>query len=566
MASRLAVCVRPWPAGRLPLARVSHGQCRQVAWPYMVQMRGALSSSADSEVTTDATFRYSSFSWRTSAGERYPYEYIVAQQPAGGGTARNALVALEESLPGPASGWSMVLLPSVSLVCSGKEEMRPLATLLSQRGHRCYILEWPGWTQHVQTNWALERCKTEHLAEEYQDFWCQALEHVAQRELAEAKSEAKARKLCIVAAGSASVYALRAVKALQDFVQKEKSQAIPELRYDSLVMLAPSWRAERRQGLLSRLSPDRAAYWMGEGEGCAAARSHGQSECREALAAWRAARLRNYHEGPERSLLMANLNRILTATERIFRSFLPGFAVQAALHLVCEELRRTHKCNKHLEERQSDLAAELDELKPRSVQLTRLGGAVKVNNRPERIELTNHPAPLQTSHLAAVIPARHLAAAPAAAPAAPAAPAAAAAAVAPAAASSARSSVAPTSAPDGSERRQSEESKAKNRASSDRSSMASSRRVTLKLSRSILKKLSANAGHSQKEEGSDSGSEIFEANNPEEVQEMQRILDRLSWKYEYMPEGNEAGQEDADVKPAREEDCVPIACHPSASH
>eukprot|EP00439_Symbiodinium_sp_Y106_P079438 s424_g18.t1 len=263
MASRLAVCVRPWPAGRLPLARVSHGQCRQVAWPYMVQMRGALSSSADSEVTTDATFRYSSFSWRTSAGERYPYEYIVAQQPAGGGTARNALVALEESLPGPASGWSMVLLPSVSLVCSGKEEMRPLATLLSQRGHRCYILEWPGWTQHVQTNWALERCKTEHLAEEYQDFWCQALEHVAQRELAEAKSEAKARKLCIVAAGSASVYALRAVKALQDFVQKEKSQAIPELRYDSLVMLAPSWRAERRQGLLSRLSPDRAAYWMG---------------------------------------------------------------------------------------------------------------------------------------------------------------------------------------------------------------------------------------------------------------------------------------------------------------
>ncbi|CAE7814405.1 unnamed protein product [Symbiodinium necroappetens] len=224
--------------------------------------------------------------------------------------------------------------------------------------------------------------------------------------------------------------------------------------------------------------------------------------------------------------------------------------LRKALHLVCEELRRTHKCNKHLEERQSDLAAELDELKPRSVQLTRLGGAVKVNNRPERIELTNHPAqPLQASHLGAVIPARHLAAAPAAAPAA----------VAPAA-SSARSSVAAspasTSAPDG-PRRQSDESKRKNRASSDRSSMASGRRVTLKLSRSILKKLSANAGLSQKEEqGSDSGSEIFEANNPEEVQEMQRILEQLSWKYEYMQEGgNEVGQEDgADLKPAREEE------------
>ena len=236
--------------------------------------------------------------------------------------------------------------------------------------------------------------------------------------------------------------------------------------------------------------------------------------------------------------------------------------LRKALHLVCEELRRTHKCNKHLEERQSDLAAELDELKPRSVQLTRLGGAVKVNNRPERIELTNHPAqPLQASHLGAVIPARHLAAAPAAAPAA----------VAPAA-SSARSSVAAspasTSAPDG-PRRQSDESKRKNRASSDRSSMASGRRVTLKLSRSILKKLSANAGLSQKEEqGSDSGSEIFEANNPEEVQEMQRILEQLSWKYEYMQEGgNEVGQEDgADLKPAREEDCTSTACRHSASH
>ncbi|OLP86864.1 hypothetical protein AK812_SmicGene31979 [Symbiodinium microadriaticum] len=226
--------------------------------------------------------------------------------------------------------------------------------------------------------------------------------------------------------------------------------------------------------------------------------------------------------------------------------------LRKALHLVCEELRRTHKCNKHLEERQSDLAAELEELKPRSVQLTRLGGAVKVNNRPERIELTNHPVsqPLQASHLGAVIPARHLAAAPAAAPAAGATPA----------ASSARSSVAAspasTSAPDG-PRRPSDESKKKNRASSDRSSMASGRRVTLKLSRSILKKLSANAGLSQKEEqGSDSGSEIFEANNPEEVQEMQRILEQLSWKYEYMQEGgNEVGQEDgADLKPAREEE------------
>ncbi|CAL1171754.1 unnamed protein product [Cladocopium goreaui] len=185
-----------------------------------VQKRYLLDIAA-SEVTTDATFRYKSFTWRTSAGNRHPYEYIIAQQPAGGGTARDALTAVEENLPSPASGWTLVLIPSVSLVCSGKEEMRPLATLLSQRGHRCYILEWPGWTQDVQTNWALEHCKPECLAEEYQDFWCQALDHVAQQELLLAKGSQereeaaeKAPQLCVVAANSSAIYGLRALEAL----------------------------------------------------------------------------------------------------------------------------------------------------------------------------------------------------------------------------------------------------------------------------------------------------------------------------------------------------------------
>ena len=53
--------------------------------------------------------------------------------------------------------------------------------------------------------------------------------------------------------------------------------------------------------------------------------------------------------------------------------------LRKALHFVCEELRRTHKCNKHLEERQNDLAAELEELKSQSGRPTRPGGAVKVN-------------------------------------------------------------------------------------------------------------------------------------------------------------------------------------------
>eukprot|EP00434_Breviolum_minutum_P026040 symbB.v1.2.023018.t1/scaffold2016.1/size116345/3 len=180
--------------------------------------------------------RYKSFTWRTSSGDRHPYEYIVAQQPAGGATARDALTAVEESLPSPASGWTLVLIPSVSLVCSGKEEMRPLATLLSQRGHRCYILE-------------LEHCKAEHMAEEYQDFWCQALEHVAQQEVQSAKqseehkkdTEAeKPPKLCVVAANSSAIYGLRAVEALSAWEPQEGAAKVGEL-YKAIVMVAPSW-------------------------------------------------------------------------------------------------------------------------------------------------------------------------------------------------------------------------------------------------------------------------------------------------------------------------------------
>eukprot|EP00913_Durusdinium_trenchii_P029850 g27972.t1 len=236
----------------------------------LVQRRFILDMSAASEVTTDATFRYRSFLWRTSAGDRHPYEYIVAQQPAGGATARDALTALEEHLPRPASGWTVVLIPSVSLVCSGKEEMRPLALLLSQRGHRCYILEWPGWTQDVQTNWALEHCKAEHMADEYQDaikyysrhgtqfhvltawvqdFWCQALEHVAEQELQsqadsdpESSEGNKTPQLCVVAASSAALYALRALEAISTW--EPQGDTIKALGlYKSLAMLAPSWKS-----------------------------------------------------------------------------------------------------------------------------------------------------------------------------------------------------------------------------------------------------------------------------------------------------------------------------------
>ena len=218
--------------------------------------------------------------------------------------------------------------------------------------------------------------------------------------------------------------------------------------------------------------------------------------------------------------------------------------LRKALHLVCEELRRTHRCNKHLEERQSDLAIELDELKSRSERPTRRGGAVKVNDLPERIELPQATHALPPPVFKAVaVPARELPAAVRAVPAA----------VPVAAPVSASIGSSAPNEPRGSAASSGSGDKGKPRCSSDRSSMASSRRVTLKLSRSVLRKLSANAGHAQNEEqDSDSGSEIFEANNPDEVLQMQKILQQLSWKYEYMPEGGTVVGEDG-VKPEEED-------------
>ncbi|CAK0794529.1 unnamed protein product [Prorocentrum cordatum] len=102
--------------------------------------------------------------------------------------------------------------------------MRPLATLLSQQGHRCYVLEWPGWTS---ASLAEARCKLEELSGELEDFWCQALEHVALSEIEEAQAApgtaepaaaaAAAPRLCVIGAGHAAAYAVRALRRLQAF-------------------------------------------------------------------------------------------------------------------------------------------------------------------------------------------------------------------------------------------------------------------------------------------------------------------------------------------------------------
>mmetsp|Transcript_33537 Transcript_33537/g.77358 ORF Transcript_33537/g.77358 Transcript_33537/m.77358 type:complete len:312 (+) Transcript_33537:89-1024(+) len=212
--------------------------------------------------------------------------------------------------------------------------------------------------------------------------------------------------------------------------------------------------------------------------------------------------------------------------------------LRRALHMVCEELRRTHKCNKQLEERHNALAAELDELFTRTARKSR-GGPLTFNEFAEHVAvparavaptagLSTSPTPPRPCPGWAAGPAQLV-------PFSSQSPAEASAAVSPS----------PVQLPPPNPRSSRDElSKEKGRNSGG--STAGTRRVTLKLSRSVLRKLSADAGLAppQENEESDSGSEIFEANKPEDVVEMQKLLQHMSWKYEYMTEGETmAGQE-----------------------
>lgn len=230
-------------------------------------------SAASNAPTTDATFRYRTFEWETSLGQKYEYEYITTQQPAGGSLSATALSAVEEHLPRPRSGWSIALIPSVSLVCSGKEEMRPLATMLSQRGHRCYILEWPGWTGDLKTNFALERCRLEDLSSEYHDFWCQLLEHLAKDECNETVprldgvKHTAAPRLCVVGAGHSALYAMRALKTVGAWQPLQSSRDNGDRcildSFASLVMLSPTWKTTRQGFVAACLQPSQASYLTG---------------------------------------------------------------------------------------------------------------------------------------------------------------------------------------------------------------------------------------------------------------------------------------------------------------
>jgi len=73
----------------------------------------------------------------------------------------------------------------------------------------------------------------------------------------------------------------------------------------------------------------------------------------------------------------------------------------------------------------------------------------------------------------------------------------------------------------------------------------SERRLTLRLSKSLLRKLSSASGV-EVEDSDESGSEIFEANNPEEVLEMQNLLLKLT-KMRNDSESKRASRQDSVV-------------------
>ncbi|CAJ1336182.1 unnamed protein product [Effrenium voratum] len=192
--------------------------------------------------------------------------------------------------------------------------------------------------------------------------------------------------------------------------------------------------------------------------------------------------------------------------------------LRKALRTVCEELRRIHKGNKSLEEQHRALAGQLadHELKqslqaisvrsgsPRRPQCMQAMQAMQAT-QAEAVEKAAEKASVEMQTLVQAMPSVQ-------------------------ARSSAQATVAPSMpmpspVPD--------ESKDSKDSPDRKSSGRQDRRLTLRLSKSLLRKLSSGCDINEDDESEDeSGSEIFEANNPEEVQEMQKLLQRLCSRYD----------------------------------
>lgn len=165
--------------------------------------------------------------------------------------------------------------------------------------------------------------------------------------------------------------------------------------------------------------------------------------------------------------------------------------MRKTLRSVCDELRRIHKGNKLLEEQHRALAGQLADCEvKRSLQACQAQHSVNLTNLNQQAPIVQLEAqPNLPKPITRPLPKKS--------------------------ALTAKSDVTASKSPEASDAK-------------TQSRKPSERRLTLRLSKSTLRKLSSTSGVEVEDSDDESGSEIFEANNPEEVLEMQNLLLRLS--------------------------------------
>lgn len=168
--------------------------------------------------------------------------------------------------------------------------------------------------------------------------------------------------------------------------------------------------------------------------------------------------------------------------------------MRKTLRSVCDELRRIHKGNKLLEEQHRALAGQLADCEvKRSLQACQAQHSANLTNlnQPQApiVQLEATQPPNLPKPITRPLPKKS--------------------------ALTAKSDVTASKSQEASDAK-------------TQSRKPSERRLTLRLSKSTLRKLSSTSGVEVEDSDDESGSEIFEANNPEEVLEMQNLLLRLS--------------------------------------
>jgi len=154
------------------------------------------------------------------------------------------------------NGKTFVCFPTINLV-SSKEEFRALSVHLSNKGHRVQTVEWPGLTSETQVNFSVREVPKKSLVALYCDFVAQVLATLSNQH----------KSIVVVGAGHASVFILRALRAMQtnrfekveidvDSDGEEFPPDVAELlpppspkfeNIQSVILCSPTWRSMLRR-------------------------------------------------------------------------------------------------------------------------------------------------------------------------------------------------------------------------------------------------------------------------------------------------------------------------------